>query len=158
MANLTLEKHGDPINSLLAFYKQKAKELEDSGQFFMAAVALAFGLETMLLPYLLVELEPADNAQNGIPDSVSMSDLTFAANYIDALNAPIDVASHVRDDGSRPKYIAKDAVNQINKFRRLIHPSRALKEGFDPTTFTRQQLQQYWEMMESVAHSLLYYI
>jgi len=158
MGKLTLTKHGGAVNALLSFYKNEVDELEEAGQYFMAAVALAFALETVILSYLLVELEEDETGQIGIPDSVSMSGLVDAANYIGALDAPIDVPSHSRNDGSLPKPIAKDAVEQINKIRRLIHPARALNEGFDPASFTQEQLREYREMYESVTHSLLYYI
>jgi hypothetical protein len=41
MGKLTETRHGDNANELLAFYASKARELEESGQYFMAAVALA---------------------------------------------------------------------------------------------------------------------
>ena len=57
------------------------------------------------------------------------------------LSAPIDTPSHVADDDSVfPKHIAKDGVGKVRRFRNLIHPARALKEGFDPAAFTREQL------------------
>jgi hypothetical protein len=40
MGKLTGTRHGDAANDLLTFYSEKATELEDSGQFFMAAIAL----------------------------------------------------------------------------------------------------------------------
>ena len=40
------------------------------------------------------------------------------------------------DDDEPPKHVAKDVVDKIRKFRNLIHPARALKEGYDPRTFT----------------------
>jgi hypothetical protein len=80
------------------------------------------------------------------------------AREIDVLRAPIDVPSHVRDDGERPKYIAKDAADKIRIFRNLIHPARAIKEGYDPKTFTQDQLAELWEMSESIMHSLMYYL
>jgi hypothetical protein len=55
VGKLTGTRHGDAANNLLAFYGEKATELEDSGQFFMAAIALGFAVETAILTYLLVE-------------------------------------------------------------------------------------------------------
>ena len=46
MGKLTGTRHGDAANQLTAFYQDKLHELEQSGQYFMAAVALAFALET----------------------------------------------------------------------------------------------------------------
>ena len=34
----------------------------------------------------------------------------------------------------------------------------ALRQGYDPRTFTKEDLAEYGEMHESKAHSLLYYI
>jgi hypothetical protein len=55
MAKLTATRHGDAANSLFGFYRDKVHELEESGQYFMAAVALGLALETAVLTYLLVE-------------------------------------------------------------------------------------------------------
>jgi hypothetical protein len=160
MGKLTGTKHGDAANALFAFYQDKCHELEDSGQYFMAAVALALALETAVLTYLLVEFGEDNGGELEIPDSVNMSDLIETANEIDVLNAPINVPSHVGDDEDEatPKHVAKDVVDKIRRFRNLIHPARALKESYDPRTFTREQLTEFKEMYESVIHSLLYYL
>lgn len=55
MGKLTGTRHGDAANKLLAFYGDKAHELEETGNYCMAAVALAFALETAVLTYLLAE-------------------------------------------------------------------------------------------------------
>ena len=57
-----------------------------------------------------------------------------------------------------PKYLAKDVVDKIRRFRNLIHPARALKESYHPRTFTPEQLKEFKEMYESVLHSLMYYL
>jgi hypothetical protein len=95
-----------------------------------------------------------------IPDSVDMSELIEAANEIDVLNAPIDIPSHVNNDEDKtpPKHVAKDVVHKIRKFRNLIHPARALREGYNPRTFTQEQLEELKEMYRSITHSLLYYL
>jgi hypothetical protein len=80
------------------------------------------------------------------------------ANEIDVLNAPINIRSHVRDVEQLPKYVAKEVVEKIRKFRNLIHPARALKYSYDPRTFTREELQEFKDMYESVLHSLMYYL
>jgi hypothetical protein len=49
-------------------------------------------------------------------------------------------------------------VEKIRSFRNLIHPARALKKGYDPRKFTREQLGELKEMYDSVAHSLMYYL
>jgi hypothetical protein len=46
---LTGTKHSNAANDLLAFYSEKAAELAESGQYFMAAIALSFALETAIL-------------------------------------------------------------------------------------------------------------
>lgn len=155
---LTGSKHGDAVNDLFTFYGDKMHELEESGHYFMAAVALTLAIESAVLAYLLVEFGEDNGGELKIPDSVNMSDLIGAANEIDVLNAPINVPSHVREDGVCPTHVAKDAIEKIKKFRNLIHPARALKESFDPRTFTQEQLSELKDMYESVTHSLMYYI
>jgi hypothetical protein len=160
MGKLTGTRHGDAANELLAFYMDKANKLEQSDQLFMAAIALAFAVETALLTYLLVEFGEENGGELKIPHSVNMSDLIAAANEIDVLNAPINIPSHISDEENAepPKYVAKDAIEKIRRFRNLIHPARLLKESFDPQTFNIEQLNELREMCESVMHSLLYYI
>jgi hypothetical protein len=158
MAKLTGIQHGNAANSLLAFYSDKVTELEESGQYFMAAVALGLALETAVLTYLLVEFGEDNGGELRIPDSVNLSELIEAANEIDVLNAPIDIPSHARDDDIPPKHVAKDVVDKIRQFRNLIHPARALQRGFDRGTFNREQLETFKEMYSSVTHSLLYYL
>ena len=97
MGKLTGTRQGDAANNLVAFYQGKVQELEGSGQYFMAAVALALAAETVILTYLL--LEPAeDGGELEIPDSVNFSDLIAAANESDVLSAPIDTPSHIAED------------------------------------------------------------
>jgi hypothetical protein len=160
MGKLTGTRHGDAANELLAFYQDKADELERTGQYFMAAVALAFAAETAILAYLLVKFGEENGGELKIPHSVNMSDLIAAANEIDILSASIDIPSHVSDEenATPPKYVAKDAIEKIRRFRNLTHPARLLKESFDPKTFNIEQLNELKGMYESVIHSLLYYI
>lgn len=160
MGKLTGTRHGDAASELLGFYQNKARELEKLGEYFMAALALALALETAVLGYLLVEFGEDNGGELEIPDTVNMSELIEVANEIDVLNAPINIMSHVGDDENSdpPKYVARDVVHKIRKFRNLIHPARALKESFDPSTFTREQLEEFKEMYESVLHSLMYYL
>ena len=159
MGKLTGSKHGDAANELLAFYQNKVHELEGAGQCFMAAVALGLALETVLLGYILAA-ENQDGGELEVPDSVNLSELIEAANENEVLSAPIDIPSHIGPEGdeTRPQHVAKDVVDKIRGFRNLIHPGRALKEGFDPKTFGPEQLGELKKIYESVLHSLLYYI
>jgi hypothetical protein len=160
MGKLTGTRHGDAANDLLGFYQDKARELEESGQYFMAAIALALALETGILTYLLVEFGEENGGELKIPPSVNLSELIEAANEIDVLNAPINVPSLVggEENANPPKHVAKDVVEKIRKFRNLIHPARAIQKSFDPRAFTQEQLSELQEIYESVLHSLLYYI
>lgn len=159
MGKLTGTRHGDAANDLFGFYGDKVIELEQAGQYFMAAIALAFALETAILTYLLVEFGEDDGTgELEIPDTVNMSELIEAANEIDVLNAPINIPSHATDDKAPPKHVAKDVVDKIRKFRNLIHPARALKESYDPRAFTKEQLQEFKDMYDSIMHSLLFYL
>jgi hypothetical protein len=158
MGKLTGTRHGDAANNLFAFYQDKVHELEESGQYFMAAVALGLAAETAVLTYLLVEFGEDNGDELKIPDSVNLSELIEAADGIGVLNAPINIPSHIREDGKPPKHVANEVVEKIRKFRNLIHPARALKESFDPRTFSHEQLIQFKEMHESVLHSLMYYL
>ena len=72
MGKLTGTKHGDAANALFTFYEDKVHELEDSGQYFMAAVALALALETAVLTYLLVEFGEDNGGELEIPDAISI--------------------------------------------------------------------------------------
>jgi hypothetical protein len=124
----------------------------------MAAIALAFALEAAVLTYLLVEFGEENGGELEIPDSVNMSELIKEANAMDILSAPINVPSHVNEEEEKafPKRVAKDVINKIRRFRNLIHPARALKEAYDPRTFTPEELAELKDIYESVMHSLLY--
>jgi hypothetical protein len=105
MGKLTGTHYGDAANALFGFYGDKAHELEEAGQFYMSAVALAFALETGILTYLLVEFGEDNGGELEIPHTVNMANLIEACNEIDVLNAPIDIPSHVRQEtknGSEP--------------------------------------------------------
>ena len=67
-----------------------------------------------VLTYLLVEFGDNNGGELEIPDRVGMNDLIEAANELDVLSAPIDIPSHAGGEGdhTRPKYIAKDVVEQ----------------------------------------------
>lgn len=158
MGKLTGAQHGEAANDLLAFYIEKVTALEDAGEYFMAAVVLGFAVETSILTYLLVEFGVDNGGELEIPDSVNMFELIEAANQIDVLNAPIDIPSHASEDEAPPKHIAQSAVGKIRRFRNLIHPARALEEGYNPRAFTREQLEEFKEMYSSITHSLLYYL
>lgn len=156
MGKLNDTHHGDAANTLFAFYMNKAEELRESGQHFMAAIALAFGVETAILTYLLVEFGEENGGEMQIPDSAGFFDLIGVANELGVLSAPIDTSSHVRNDDQKPKYAAKDVVDRIRKFRNLVHPAVALRQGYDPNNFTANDFAEFKEMYESVMHSLLY--
>jgi len=91
-------------------------------------------------------------------DQIRGFDLIGAANEIDVLSALIDTSSQIRDDGHKPKHVARDVVDRIRRFRNLIHPAAALRQGYDPRAFTKDDLAEFKDMYESVTHSLLYYI
>jgi len=158
MGRLTGTRHGDAANALLGFYTEQATELEAKGQYFMAAIALAFGIETAVLCYLLVEFGDDNGGELQIPDNVNFFDLINAANEIDVLNAPIDIPSYVRNDTQQPKHVAKEVIDKIRKFRNLNHPAASLREQYNPYTFTQKDFQEFMDMSESVIHSLLYYL
>lgn len=153
MGKLTGTRHGDAANALLGFYQEKVKELEEAGQYFMAAVALGFALETLILTYLLVEFGEDNGGELEIPDSVNLSELIEAANEIDVLNAPIDIPSQARDDDIPPKHVAKDVVDKVRQFRNVIHPARALRRGYDPRSFTQEELENLKEMYRRVSRA-----
>ena|ERR1035438_2130529 len=85
MAKLTGTRHGDAANDLFAFYQDKVHELEESGQYSMAAVALGLAVETAVLTYLLVEFGEENGGELEIPDSYNMSNLIQKANEFDVL-------------------------------------------------------------------------
>lgn len=156
MGILTGTRHSDAANDLLDFYQEKANELEQSGQYFMAAIALAFGLESAILSYLLVEFTDENGGELQIPDRVNFGKLIEAAKEIDILSAPINIPSTVSDGCQQPKYVADEVVDKIRNFRNLIHPAVALREKYDPRSFSKNDLQDFKDKYESVTHSLLY--
>jgi len=86
----------------------------------MAVVALAFAVETAVLTYLLVEFGDDNGSELTIPSTIGFYDLVDAPHKIGVLNAPINVPSHVGDDGDQPKYIVKEAADKIRIFATLF--------------------------------------
>jgi len=158
MGKLAGTRYGDVATELFAFYQSKAQELEETGQYYMGAIALAFAVETGILAYLLVEFGEDNGGELEIPNNVNMGKLIAVCNELDVLKAPIDIPSHVREDNKPPIYMARDVVHKIRRFRNLIHPAAALRDGFDPSRFTKGQLAEFKEMYESITHSLLHYL
>jgi hypothetical protein len=60
MGKLTGTQHGDAATALSAFYVEKANELEDAGQWHMAAVALALGVQRGGSPFTGMRLWRAE--------------------------------------------------------------------------------------------------
>jgi hypothetical protein len=123
MGKLTGTEHGDAANLLFVFYQDKAQELEDAEQYFMATVALALGVETAILTYLFVEFGEENGGELQIPDKVNFFDLIDAANQIDVRKAPIDTPSHVRTTGSPDTWPTMSSTGSEN-FAILSSPPR----------------------------------
>lgn len=157
LGKLTFDNHADSANELMSFYIVTAKKLRRSKQWFMAAVSLAFAVEASVLAYLLVEFGE-ENGGLEMPDDYGFLNLTNMAKDFGVLNAPIDIPSQIRDDGLMPHHIAKDVIDDIRLFRNLIHPAKSLKQGFDPSTFSRKDLKKYEDIFESILHSLMYHL
>ena len=109
-----------------------------------------------VLTYLLVEWGEDNGGELKVPDSVAFSDLIEAAKELNLLSAPMDVPPELVADVAAPKHWAVDVVDTIRRFRNLIHPARALKDSFDPMSFTAGQLQEFKDRYWSVIYSLLY--
>jgi hypothetical protein len=81
----------------------------------------------------MIECKGDDNGgELEIPASVNMAELIEAANEIDVLSAPINIPSLVGGDddhNSPPKHVARGVIDNIRRFRKLIHPTRALKDA-----------------------------
>lgn len=155
MGVLTGTNHGDGANDLFLFYQQSSKALAASGQFFMAAVALALAAEAILLAYMLVEFQNQEAGDLQIPGEVGFSQLIEAAREAGVLSAPIDIPNHL-GGSARPDHVATDVVDKFRQFRNLIHPGKALRTGFDPRKFTEADYLSYCSMYDSICHSLLY--
>lgn len=160
MGNLTATKHGDVANDLFKYYQDKATELENSGQFYMAAITLALAVETALLIFLLFGYDEEKDEEPKIPDDLDMFKIIEIADQNGILNAPINIPSLIRDeeDKTLPKYIGRDVIHKIRKFRNMIHPARALSESFNPRAYTSEQLEELKDMYESVMHCIMYNI
>ena len=153
MGTLTGSAHGDAANDLVVFYQDEAKQLESSAQYFMAAVALALAMETVVLAFFLIA-QREDGSEVEVPASVGMAEMIAAAIELDILSAPIGTAPV---EGVAPsRHVAKEVIDGIRRFRNLIHPARALKEGFSPRTFTHEQYIELKDIYKSVCNSLVH--
>ena len=108
----------------------------------------------------MVEFGDDNGGELKIPATVAMGELMDAAKELDVLNAPVDIPSLLGDSdethNAPPKYVAQDVIDDIRRFRNLIHPARALKDAYDPSAFTRNELQELKDRYEAAVHSLLF--
>jgi hypothetical protein len=135
VGKLTGTHHSGAANALFAFYGDKAQELEEAGQCFMTAIALAFAIETAILAYLLVEIGEENGGELKILDDIGFFDIVDAANGIGDLSEPTDTPLRCWNDNQKLGCVAGDAVDGIRKFRNLIHPAAALRRGNDPRLY-----------------------
>jgi len=150
---LTGTKHGDAVNSLLAFYEDEARKLEAAGSYFMAAVALGTALETALLGYMLVEWGEDNGGELKIPDDVSLNDLIEAADHFELLNAV-----KFRESELSGEHPVESVIREIQGMRNNLHPAKALRKSFDPASFDAAQYERLRKIYRAVINNLLHYL
>jgi seryl-tRNA synthetase len=133
MGMLTESKHWEAANSLLRFHQEQAKKLEAARFYFMAAVALGAALETALLVFLLVEWDET-RGEVELPNKLTLEDLICAAKQIDVLNS-------VKYDSCTKTHSVEKVIHEIQWMRNNLHPTRALRQSFDPKLFDRDRYQ-----------------
>ena len=144
---LTETKHLDAANALLVFYKEQAKKLEAAGSHFMAAVALGAALETALLIFLMIEWDDTEG-EAAIPDDLSLEDLVQAMQQIDVLN------SAKFKDGAGDQSV-EAVIREIQWMRNNLHPAKALRKSFDPSSFDEAQYLRLRDIYDAVMDNLL---
>ena len=153
MGHLTGTQHGDAVSALLKFYQDEAKKLESSGSYFMAAVALGAALETALLGYMLVEWAEDNGGEVQIPDNIGLDDLIKAAKDIELFNAV-----QFQEATGTPTLSVEDVIQEIQWMRNNLHPGKALRKSFDPTSIDAGQYRKLQGIYSSVLDNLLHYI
>jgi hypothetical protein len=150
MGKLTESKHWETAHALLIFHQEQAKKLEAAGFYFMASVALGAALETALLEFCLVEWDEA-HGETEIPDDVKLNDLIWVAEKFDLLDA---VKFH---DGTNTHSVEM-VIREIQSTRNNLHPAKALRQSFDPSSFDAAQYGRLSNIYGAVMANLLHNI
>jgi len=150
LGKLTESKHWEAANTLLMFHQEQAKKLEAGGFYFMAAVALGAALETALLSFFLIEWDEA-HGEAEIPDKVTLDDLILAAKQLDLLNA-------VKFQEASNTHSVETVIREIQWMRNNLHPAKALRQSFDPSSFDAAQYGRLRDIYGAVMDNLLHHI
>jgi hypothetical protein len=150
VGNLTESKHWEAAHSLLVFHQEQAKKLGAAGFYFMASVALGAALETALLAFCLIEWNEA-HGETEVPDDVTLNDLIWVAKKFDLLDA---VKFH---DGTNTHSV-ETVIREIQSTRNNLHPAKALRQSFDPSSFDAAQYGRLSDIYGAVMDNLLYNI
>lgn len=153
MGKLTGTKHGDAVNALMKFYQEEADKLEGVGSYFMAAVALGAALETALLAYMLVEWDEDNGGELEIPDRVAMDELIEAAKQFDLLNAV-----EFQEPGKAVSTSVEDVIQEVQQMRNNIHPGKALRKSFDPSSFGAENYRRIHRIYGTVLDNLIHWL
>lgn len=144
MAKFTSTKHADQVNDLVVYWRDQNKREVEAGEWFMAALTLGSALEAMFYAYFIVWSGDDDPSKDGqIPSNLVLDSLIDAAKQFDLLTP-------VKFKDKFGEHAVQDVVHEIRKMRNNIHAGVALRHGFNPAKFAKEEYMRLQDIFDAV--------
>ena len=145
MANFTATKHGDLANRIALYWQKQTEREVKAESWFMAALALGSALEAMLYAYFIIWSggEGNDPAKDDeIPDDLVLHGLIEAARHVDLLTP-------VKFKDKYGEHAVENVIAEIRRMRNNIHAGVALRNGFDPAKFGKEEFERLRKIFDA---------
>jgi len=146
MAKFICTQHADLANKIALYWQKQTQREIKAEQWFMAALALGSALEAMLYAYFIIWSGDEGNnptKDDEIPDNLVLHDLITAAKQADLLTS-------VKFKGKFGEHAIETVIDEIRHMRNNLHAGVALKKGFDPEKFTKQNFERLYDTFLAV--------
>jgi hypothetical protein len=144
MAKFTSTKHADQVNDLVVYWRDQNKREVEAGEWFMAALTLGSALEAMFYAYFIVWSGDDDPSKDGqIPSNLVLDSLIEAAKEFDLLTP-------VKFKDKFGEHAVQDVVQEIRHMRNNIHAGVALRNGFNPAKFAKEEYMRLQDIFDAV--------
>lgn len=136
MAKFTHTKHGDLANKIALYWQKQTQREIKAEEWFMAALALGSALEATLYAYFIIWTGDEDPAKDQrIPGDLALFDLIGAAKHADLMTG-------VKFKDEFGEHAVEGVITEIQHMRNNVHAGVALKNGFDPAKFPKQDFER----------------
>jgi hypothetical protein len=102
---------------------------------------------------MLVEWGEENGGELEVPHKVAMDELIDAAKQFDLLNAV-----KFQESGHSVPCSVEHVIREIQEMRNNIHPAKALRKSFDPSSFDADNYRRLYLIYRTVLDNLLHWI